>query len=252
MAEYSTNELMAVTAARRLKNGQLVAVGLGLPQVASFLAKSSHAPDLNMFYEVGVVNPKPIDPGVGIADPRLWYGNDSFTGLVGTLGEILQKGIVDIGFLGSLQIDRYGNLNSTQVNQGTGIRHFTGSGGAADIATFSKRVFVIMRHEKRKIIEKVDFLTSVGRYRGRTSRMEIGLPKTAGVTVFTNLCVMETNEQSGELEVTSIHPDVTLEMLRENTGFDITIAKDLPVTDVPTAEELRLLREEIDPNRMHI
>jgi len=241
MADYSTNELMAVTAARRLQNGMIVAVGLGLPQIASFLAKATHAPDLTMFYEVGVVNPQPVDPGVGIADPRLWYGNDSYTGLMGTLGEILQKGICDIGFLGSLQLDRYANLNSSIVTEG-GLKHLTGSGGAADIATFSKNVFVIMRHEKRKFVEQVDWVTSVGCYKGKKTRVEEGLPKTAGVTVFTNLCVMESGEESGELEVVSIHPGVTVEQLKENTGFDVIIRDDLLLTPEPTEEELSVLR----------
>ena len=242
MAEYSTNELMAVTAARRLHNGMIVAVGLGLPQIASFLAKATHAPDLTMFYEVGVVNPQPVDSGSGIADPRLWYGNDSFTGLMGTLGEILQKGICDIGFLGSLQLDRYANLNSSLVKDANGAKHLTGSGGAADIATFCKHVFVIMRNEKRKFVEHVDWVTSVGCYKGKKTREEEGLPKTAGVTVFTNLCVMETGEESGELEVVSIHPGVTLEQLKENTGFDVIIRANLPVTPEPTEEELGVLR----------
>jgi len=244
MANYSTNELMAVTAARRLQNGMLVAVGLGLPQVASFLAKATHAPELNMFYEVGVVNPRPVDAGVGIADPRLWYGNDSFTGLVGTLGEILQKGIVDIGFLGSLQLDRYANLNSSLVQEANGPKHLTGSGGAADIATFSKSVFVIMRHEKRKFVEKLDWMTSVGCYHGKKTRLEEGLPKTSGVTVFTNLCVMQTGEESGELEVRSIHPGVTVQELKDNTGFDIIIPDKVPVTEEPSANELAILREQ--------
>jgi glutaconate CoA-transferase subunit B len=251
---YTSNELMAVTASRRLQNGQNVVVGLGLPQVASLLAKSSHAPDLNIIYEVGVINPDPSDsdPGVGIADPRLWYRNDSFTGFIGTLGEILQKGMVDVGFLGTLQIDRYGNLNSTMVREKEGIRHFTGSGGAADIATFSKSVFVIMKHEKRKIIEKIDFMTSVGGYKGRRTRTEKGLPQTSGVTVFTNLCVMETGGETGQLELRSLHPGVSLEILKENTGFELIIPKDVPVTQEPTLEELTLLRERIDPNRMYI
>jgi len=245
MAEYTTNELMAVTASRRLQNGMLVAVGIGLPQIASFLAKATHAPDLNMFYEVGVVNPQPIDSGVGIADPRLWYGNDSYTSLVGTLGEILQKGLCDIGFLGSLQVDRFANLNSSLVKEAGGSKHLTGSGGAADIATFAKKVFVIMRHEKRKLVERVDWVTSVGCYDGKKTRMEdAGLPKTSGVTVFTNLCVMESGEESGEIEVVSIHPGVTIQQLKENTGFDIIIRDNLPVTEEPTDEELRILREQ--------
>jgi len=249
--KYTTNELMAVTASRRFKNGQTIFVGLGLPQVASRLAKSTHAPDMSIIMEVGVFNPEPL-PGVGLADPRLWYRSEYFTGLVGTLGEMLQKGLVDIGFLGSLQIDRFGNLNSTQVTESGGLKHFTGSGGAADIASLAKRVFIIMKHEKRKIIEKVEYLTSVGCYKGGKSRVENGLRPIDGVTVFTNLCVLETGAESGQLEVKSIHPGVTVETLRENTGYELSIPKDVLTTDEPSLEELTLLRERIDPTRMYI
>ena len=109
-----------------------------------------------------------------------------------------------------------------------------------------------MKHEKRKIIEKVEFVTSVGCYEGGNSRVEKGLQRTGGVTVFSNLCVMETNPVSGELEVKSLHPGVTVEMVRENTGFDIPIPKDPPVTAEPIEEELTILREQIDPQRMYI
>ena len=248
---YTTNELMAVTASRRLTSENTVFVGIGLPQIASRLAMATHAPGMKIMMELGVYNPQPM-PGVGLADPRLWYRCEYFTGSIGTLGEMLQKGLVDIGFLGTLEIDRYGNLNSTQATTEAGTRHFTGSGGAGDIASLAKNVFVIMKHEKRKIIEKVEYRTSVGCYEGGNSRVEKGLRPTGGIRVFTNLCVMETSDATGELEVKSAHPGITVEMIRENTGFDITIPKDLPVTGEPTEEELYLLREKIDPQKMYI
>jgi len=248
---YTTNELMAVTASRRFQNGQTIFVGLGLPQIASRLARSTHAPDMNVILELGVFNPEPL-PGVGLADARLWYRSEYFTGLVGTLGGMLQKGLVDIGFLGSLQIDRFGNLNSTQVSSGSGLRHFTGSGGAADIASLAKRVFIIMKHEARKIIDKVEFITSVGCYKGGNSRVEKGLRPIEGVTVFTNLCVLETSAESGQLEVKSIHPGITVDVLKENTGCELIIPENLPTTDEPSPEELTILREQIDPKKMYI
>lgn len=149
MSNYTTNELMAVTASRLLKDGQNIVVGLGLPQVATLLAKNSHAPNLNIIYEIGVVNPESVDTGVGIADPRLWHRSDYFTSFVGSLGTILHRGLVDVGFLGGLQIDKFGNINSTGVYQGDYFRHINGSGGAADIATYSKNVFVIAKHQKK-------------------------------------------------------------------------------------------------------
>jgi glutaconate CoA-transferase subunit B len=253
MAAYSTNELMAVCAAMRLKDGMNVAVGLGLPQMACFLAKATHAPDMNMFYELGVYNPVPVDTGLDLADPRIWYNSDYYTGFIGALGEILHGGHVDVGFLGALQADQFGNLNSTLVRKPDGsIRHFTGSGGAADIANLSKNVFIILKHESRKIAAKLDYLTSVGCYKGGKTREEIGIPPAAGVTVFTNLCIMTTGAESGRLELRSLHPGVTLETLKENTGFDLIIPDGYEITPEPDAEYLRILREVIDPRKIYI
>jgi len=216
---YTTNELMAVTASRSLQDGQNVVVGLGLPQVATLLAKSTHAPNLNIIYEIGVVNAEAVDPGVGVADPRLWNRSEYFTSSIGTLGSILQKGLVDVGFLGALQVDQFGNLNSTLVKESHGFRHFTGSGGAADIATFSKQLFAIIKHEKRKIVNTLDYLTSVGCLRGDDSRREEGLPVCREVKVITNLCVFGVNRKINRLEVKSIHPGVEVDDIIANTGF---------------------------------
>lgn len=244
---YTTNELMAVTASRFLKDGQNVLVGLGLPQVATLLAKNTHAPNLNIIYEVGVVNAESVDPAVGIADPRLWYRGEYFTSSIGALGGILQKGLVDVGFLGGLQIDAYGNINSTLVKEENGIRHFTGSGGAADIATFSKNMFVIIKHENRKITQTLDYLTSAGYLQGYDSRKKQGLPVCQDVKVITNLCAMSINREQGKLEVKFIHPGVNAKAVIENTGFDVKIAEDVQITGVPNDQELELLRTKIDP-----
>jgi acyl CoA:acetate/3-ketoacid CoA transferase beta subunit len=246
-SNYTTNELMAVTASRCLKDGQNVLVGLGLPQVASLLAKNTHAPNLNIVYEIGVVNAESVDPAVGIADPRLWYRGEYFTNSIGTLGRLLQKGLVDVGFLGALQIDAYGNINSTQVNEGDRIRHINGSGGAADIATFSKNLFAIAKHEKRKIVRTLDYLTSAGYLEGGASREKAGLPLPEDVVIITNLCMMSLNKKENRLEVKLIHPGVSEQSVIENTGFDIRIAADARVTDTPGEEELRVLRTKVDP-----
>jgi glutaconate CoA-transferase subunit B len=253
MANYTTNELMAVCAAMRLKDGMNVAVGLGLPQMACFLAKATHAPDMNMFYELGVYNPVPKDTGLDLADPRIWYDADYYTGFVGALGEILHGGHVDVGFLGALQVDQDGNLNSTLINKPNGrFSHYTGSGGAADIANLSKNVFIILKHEARKVVEKLDYLTSVGCYKGGHMRTEKGIPPATGVTVFTNLCIMQTGAESGRLELRSLHPGVTLDTLKENTGFDLIIPSDYEITPEPDPEYLRVLREVIDPRKIYI
>ncbi len=144
-------------------------------------------------------------------------------------------------------------MNSTLVSKPDGsIRHFTGSGGAADIANLSKNVFIILKHESRKIAAKLDYLTSVGCYKGGKTREEIGIPPAAGVTVFTNLCIMTTGAESGRLELRSLHPGVTLETLKENTGFDLIIPDGYEITPEPDAEYLRILREVIDPRKIYI
>jgi len=249
---FSTNELMAVTASRLLQDGQNIVVGLGLPQVATLLAKDTHAPNLNIIYEIGVVNAEAVDPGVGLADPRLWYRSEHFTGFVGTLGQILQKGQVDVGFLGALQIDKFGNLNSTLVEEEGRMRHFTGSGGAADIATYAKNIFVIAKHEKRKIVEAVDFITTTGCLQGYETRKEAGLPVCRSITVITNLCVFGLKAGSNILEVKSLHPGVSAESVIENTGFAVDIPADVHITGEPDEKELNLLRTKIDPARMYI
>ena len=249
---YTTNELMAVTASRSLRDGQNVVVGLGLPQVATLLAKCTHAPNLNIIYEIGVVNAEAVDPGVGIADPRLWYRSEYFTSSIGALGSILQKGLVDVGFLGALQIDQYGNLNSTLVKDSDGIRHFTGSGGAADIATFSKNLFVIIKHEARKIAKSLDYLTSVGLLQGGNTRQEAGLPMCQEVIIITNLCVFGVNHETNKLEVKSIHPGVSHSDIIDHTGFEVKFVSDVQVTSVPNEEETTLLRTQIDPNKLFI
>jgi len=150
--EYTPSELMAVAGARELKDRQVVAVGLGLPVVASFLAKQTHAPNMTILFELGVINPQPIHTGVGLADPRVWYQAEVLSSFVDILGSILHSGRVDVGFLGGLETDKYGNLNTSLVGDPHGkFRHMVGSGGANDIASCAQRTVIIIRHEAHKL-----------------------------------------------------------------------------------------------------
>jgi glutaconate CoA-transferase subunit B len=252
MSNYTTNELMAVTASRMLEDGQNIVVGLGLPQVATLLAKNSHAPNINIIFEIGVVNPESVDTGVGIADPRLWYRSDYFTSFVGSLGSILHRGLVDVGFLGGLQIDKFGNINSTGVYESEHFRHINGSGGAADIASYSKKIFAIAKHQNRKIVELVDFITTVGYLNGGTTREDSGLLKCKDIRIITNLCVMNFNNVNREMQIESIHPGVTKEQIIENTGFVVKFAQGLKKTGLPNDNEINLLRNVIDPKKLYI
>ncbi|WP_422445113.1 CoA-transferase subunit beta [Thermoanaerobacterium sp. DL9XJH110] len=249
--EYTTNELMAVTASRLLRDGDNVVVGLGLPQIASLLAKSTHAPNLNIIYEIGVINPDAVEMGVGIADPRLWYNCEHFTSFVGSLGQVLQKGMVDVGFLGGLQVDKYGNINSTLVKTDSGSRHINGSGGASDIACFAKRLLIIMKHDKRKLVEKVDYITSVGYLEGFDSRSQHGVPMCEYIKIITNLCVFSFNEER-VLKIETLHPGVSVQEVIENTGVKVFLPDGMARTSEPSDEEIYLLRNRIDPLKMYI
>ena len=150
--DYSPNEIMAVTGARELHDSQVVAVGLGLPVVASFLAKKTHAPNMTILFELGVIDPEPVDCGVGLADPRVWHRAKVLSSFVDILGSVLHRGRVDVGFLGGLEADEYGNLNTSLIGDPKGqFRHMIGSGGANDIASSAKSTIIIMRHEARKL-----------------------------------------------------------------------------------------------------
>ncbi|MDW7738763.1 MAG: CoA-transferase [Bacillota bacterium] len=249
---FSMRELMAVAGSRELKDHQNVLVGLGLPQVASILAQMTHAPNLTMILEIGVIDPEPKEPSVGIADPRIWFKSSYFTNTIGTMGNFLHRGLVDVGFIGGLEIDMYGNLNSTLVNRSDGgFRHFTGSGGANDIATLAKKILVIMPHEKRKFPEKVTYNTSTGFLNGGTSRSDAGLKGGGPAKIITDKAIMGFNEESKRMELLSVHPGVRIEDVVENTGFELLMNR-VDETAPPSEEEIELLREVIDPARIYI
>ena len=250
--EYTHSELMAVSGARELQDGQVVAVGLGLPVVASFLAKQTHAPNMTMLFELGVIDPEPVDCGVGLADPRVWYKARVLSSFVDILGSILHKGRVDVGFLGGLEVDRFGNLNTTLVGDPKGkFRHMIGSGGANDIASCAQKTIIIMRHEARKLRQAISFVTSPGYLEGGESRAAVGL-RGGPSRVITDKAIFDFEPESKEMRLLSIHPGNTLDDVLSNMGFRPRVPANVPFTEPPTAEQLRLIREVIDPNRMYM
>ncbi|MBI2820337.1 MAG: hypothetical protein HYX73_10185 [Acidobacteria bacterium] len=252
MEPVRTTEIMAVAGARELHDGEIVVVGLGLPQVASVLAKRTHAPNLTSLLEIGVVNSNPVDTPAGLADSRIFHGATCWSGFLDILGMNLHRGIVDVGFLGALELDRYGNLNTTLLKEESGkVRYFNGSAGGNDIASLAKRVMVIMRHEKRKLPLAVSHLTSPG-FPGGKSRAEQGLRGNGTHRVITDMAVLGFDPETRQATLVSIHPGIRTQDVVENTGFPLRIPNDLPETALPTTEELRLLREEIDPKRAYL
>jgi glutaconate CoA-transferase subunit B len=251
-SNYTPSELMAVAGARELQDRQVVAVGLGLPVVASFLAKKTHAPNMTILFELGVIDPEPIHPAVGLADPRVWYRAKSMSSFIDVLGTILHNNRVDVGFLGGLEVDQYGNLNTTLVGDARGeFRHMVGSGGANDIASCAKRTIIIMRHEARKLKKAIAFVTSPGYLTGGASREKTGLAGGPS-RVITDKAILGFHPETKQMMLVSIHPGNTLEDVLATMGFAPLVPSQVPTTEPPEECQLHLIREVIDPTKMYM
>jgi glutaconate CoA-transferase subunit B len=254
MAEltYNSKELMVVNAARLLRDNDVVFVGVGIPNLACNLARRTHAPNLQMIYEAGVYGAQPSRLPLSIGDPSLVSGSASVCSMYDVFTLYLQRGNVDVGFLGGAQIDRYGNINATVIGdyQHPKVR-LPGSGGSMEIAAWANRCYIITPHQIRRFPEKVDFHTSIGFLDGGDARKQTGVRGGGPEAVVTNLGVLRPNE-NGELILAALHPGVTFEEAQANTGWPLKQAEDCPVTEPPNAEELRILREELDPQRIYI
>ena len=249
---YSSSELMIVNAARLLKNGDVVFVGVGQPNLACNLAKRTHAPDLVMIYEAGVIGAEPSRLPLSIGDPTLVSGALSVVSMYDIFTNYLQRGNVDVGFLGGAQIDKYGNINATVI--GSDYAHpkvrLPGSGGAQEIAAWANRCYIMTPHQKRRFPERVDFLTSAGYLDGLGGRTSAGLRGRGPVGVVTDLGYMEPDD-TGELVLTALHPGKTARQAIENTGWPLKVAANLHITEPVTEKELAILREELDPSGIY-
>jgi len=248
MTTYSPAELMIVNAARLLKDGDVVFVGVGQPNLACNLAKRTHAPDLVMIYEAGVIGAEPARLPLSIGDPTLVSGALSVVSMYDIFTNYLQRGNVDVGFLGGAQIDKYGNINATAI--GSDYTHpkvrLPGSGGAQEIAAWANRCYIMTPHQKRRFPEKVDFLTSAGHLDGKGGREKAGLRGKGPVAVVTDIGILEPDE-TGELTLAAIHPGKTAQEAIDNTGWSLKVVSQVRTTEPVTDEELRILREELDP-----
>jgi len=243
---------MAAASAREIRDGEVVVVGIGLPWVACVLAQRTHAPKLTFLLEIGVMNAEPKDTPVGVADPRNFYRATCWTSFRDVMGMSLQRGVVDVGCLGALEIDRFGNLNTTLLKDDSGkVRYCNGSAGGNDTASLAKRVVVIMRHEKRKLRQAIAHLTSPGFVGGR-SRQELGLRGDGPHRLITDHAVIGFDPDTHSAMLLSLHPVVGLEEVLEKTGFPLHVPTEVPATPLPSAEEVRLLREEIDPKGIYL
>ena len=249
---YSSAELLTINAARLLRDGDVVFVGVGLPNLACNLARRTHAPHLLMIYEAGVIGAQPARLPLSIGDPTLVSGALSVCSMYDIFTFYLQRGNVDVGFLGGAQIDRFGNINATVIGEYNNPKvRLPGSGGSMEIAAWANRCYIITPHQKRRFPEKVDFRTSAGFLGGRAQREAAQLRGDGPLAVVTNLGIMEPDEE-GELVLTALHPGVTQEEAKSNTGWDLKIVPDLLVTEPPTNKELRILREDLDPDGIYL
>lgn len=242
--DWTPTEMMVVASARQLAGENVCFVGVGPPNIACNLARRTVSPDLQLVYEAGVFGARPARLPLSIGDPALATGSDAIHGMFELFAYYLQGGLIDVGFLGASQIDRRGSINTTVIGAyGNPKVRLPGSGGACEIAINAGKVFVIMPQSRRSFVERIDFTTSPGHLEGGRPEGWIGAGPTV---VVTNLGVYGF-DPTGEMELRSLHPSVTLEQVRAETGWELRVSEDLRETPPPTEEELRLIREELDP-----
>ena len=251
MDTFTAPELMTINAARMLRDGDVVFVGVGLPNLACNLARRTHAPNLVMIYESGVIGAQPARLPLSIGDPSLVSGALSVCSMYDIFAFYLQRGLISVGFMGGAQIDRFGNVNATVIGDYHKPKvRLPGSGGAMEIAAWADRWFIITPHQKRRFPEKVDFCTSAGFLSGRAQRAKSGVRGGGPQAVVTDFGILEPDE-TGELVLTQLHPGATAEQAQQNTGWALRTAPQLKNTDPPTVEELALLRD-LDPQRIYL
>jgi glutaconate CoA-transferase subunit B len=243
-AAATPDEIMTVAAARALRDGQSCFVGIGLPSTAANLARATHAPGLILIYESGTLGAKPDRLPLSIGDGVLAQTADAVVSVPEVFNYWLQPGRVDVGFLGAAQVDRFGNINTTVVGEdyrNPKVR-LPGAGGAPEIAASSREVIIVVRHSRRALVEKVDFITSVGFGSGPGDRERLGLSGAGPRLLITDLGILEPDPRTCELTLTKLHPGVSLEQVREATGWPLKVAPDLVTTAPPTDQELAVLR----------
>ncbi len=249
---WTKSEMMIVASARQLEGERVCFVGIGLPNIVCNLAKRTVAPDLDLVYEAGVFGAAPARLPLSIGDPTLVSGSTAVTSMFELFAYYLQAGLVDVGFLGAAQIDRFGNINTTVIGDYEKPKvRLPGSGGACEIAINARKVFVIMRQGTRSFVDRLDFRTSPGHSGDPEHDRGRGWWGSGPTSVVTDLGAYAFDDETGEMTLVSLHPGVTLGEVHENMAWEVKVASDLGETTPPTEEELRLIREELDPGGVH-
>ncbi len=247
--KHNDMELMICLASRYLEDNSIVVVGTGAPCAAAMLAQRVYSPRLMIMFEAGGIGPLLPSMPISVGDSRTFYRALAASSMPEVM-ETCQRGLVDYTFLGGAQIDQYGNINSTMI--GTDYKkpkvRLPGSGGANDLASLCWKTMMITPQDPKRFTEKIDFITSPGYLTGPGAREEAGLPPGSGpYKVITNLCVIGFDEETRRMKVESTHPGIEKEKIIENTGFELLWDDNLTISDPPSDEELRCLREEVDP-----
>ncbi|MDD4802472.1 MAG: CoA-transferase subunit beta [Syntrophomonas sp.] len=254
MAEYTNNQMMAVAMARQVKDGSTIIVGTGLPLVAAALAKNSTAPNVVLCFETGMIDGGPVEVPTSVSDMRIAYTASALWPqfrYFGFQGNAWKKQTIDIGFLGGAQIDMYGNLNSTCIGDYFHPKtRFTGSGGANGIATNCNTV-IMMKHQKRRFIEKVDYITSPGWMDGPGGRKKVGLPEVGPQALVTELGIMRFDEKTKLMYLAEYFPGVTPQQIQENTSFELDLSRAVEA-EAPSQEILDILLKKVDPQRLMV
>jgi glutaconate CoA-transferase subunit B len=250
--DYTLFELMTVVAAREIKDKEIVFAGTGLPMLGTMLVQHTHAPNCVIVFQAGVVDCKLAHLPMSVGDPRTMRLASTSTGLFDVFTTVLQKGWIDVGFLSGAQIDKFGNINATSIGDyyHPTVR-FTGSGGSGDIACLSKRTVIIARHEKRRLPERVDYITSPGWIDGPDGREKAGLRWGGPCAIVTTMGVLRFDDETKEAYLASHHPGITPQSIQEETGFALDISKAVE-TKKPTEEEIHILRNVVDPERIFL
>lgn len=255
MAEYNDTEFLICIAARLMSDRTTAFIGTGIPMLAAALAKKMHAPNLVPVFEFGGVGASLEKLPLGVGDSRTFHRAIVATGICDMM-ETAARGFIEYGFLGGAQIDMYGNLNTTVIGEKywpPKVR-LPGSGGANEVGSFCWKTIVIMRqHDKKRFVKKLDFLTTPGYLNGPQAREKAGLPPNTGpYRVVSNLGLMGFDDKTKRMMLLATHPGVTVQQILDNTEFEMLVADEVTANEPPTTEELRILREEVDPDKLYI
>lgn len=241
--QYSSEEMMTIAAARMIRNGARLFVGIGLPSAAANVARYTHAPDTVLIYESGTIGAKPPVLPLAIGGSELAETCDALVSITEVLASWLQGGRIDLGFLGAAQIDRYANINTTVIGDYNKPKvRLPGAGGAPEIATSCGEVLITLRQNDRAFVEKLDFVTSIGHVTGGDSRAKLNLPGKGPTAVITDLGILTPDPETKELTLTSLHPGIAVEQVIDATGWPLKVAPKPDTTPPPSERELEVLR----------